>query len=85
MESWTGKLGNILPTFEEYPNRLDAEALVQYVPENEGFRYDAEDIKRFFEGKDIDTLLLINPDNPSGNYIPFDDLMDMIEWTKSKG
>ena len=79
MENWTGKLGNILPTFEEYPNRLDAEAVVQYVPEKEGFRYDAEDIKRFFEGKDIDTLLLINPDNPSGNYIPFDGLLGMID------
>ncbi len=85
MEGWTGKLGNILPTFEEYPNRLNAEALVQYVPEKEGFRYEAEDIKGFFEGKDIDTLLLINPDNPSGNYISFDDLLGLIEWTKAKG
>ena len=84
MENWTGKLGNILPTFEEYPNRLDAEALVQFVPVIDGFRYDAGDIKRFFEGKDIDTLLLINPDNPSGNYIPFEDLLGLIEWTKSK-
>lgn len=84
MEGWTGKLGNILPTFEEYPNRLNAEALVQYVPEKEGFRYDVEEIKGFFEGKDIDTLLLINPDNPSGNYIPFEDLLGLIEWTKAK-
>ena len=85
MENWTGKLGNILPTFEEYPNRLDDEALVQYVPEKEGFRYDFEEIKGFFKGKDIDTLLLINPDNPSGNYIPFSDLLDLIEWTKEEG
>lgn len=85
MENWAGKLGNIIPTFEEYPNRLEGDALVQFVPQNEGFRYDAESIKTFFEEKDIDTLLLINPDNPSGNYIPFNDLLGLIEWTKTKG
>jgi histidinol-phosphate/aromatic aminotransferase/cobyric acid decarboxylase-like protein len=85
MENWTGKLGNILPTFEEYPNRLASENLVQYVPDNEGFNYSAEDIMHFFADKEIDTLLLINPDNPSGNYIPFDELLRLIEWTKEKG
>lgn len=85
MENWTGRLGNILPTFEEYPNRKDCDSLVQYIPETEGFKYTAEDVKRFFSGKDIDTLLLINPDNPSGNYIPFSDLLDLIQWTKENG
>lgn len=85
MEKWTGKLGNILPTFEEYPNRLAKENLVQYIPQNEGFTYSVEDIKRFFIDKEIDTLLLINPDNPSGNYIPFNELIGLIEWTKEKG
>ena len=85
MENWTGKLGNMLPTFEEYPNRKDGESLVQFIPESDGFKYSAEDIKLFFDGKDIDTLLLINPDNPSGNYIPFDDLLDLIQWTKERG
>ena len=85
MENWAGKLGNIIPTFEEYPNRLEGDALVQFIPQNEGFRYDAESIKTYFEEKDIDTLLLINPDNPSGNYIPFNDLLGLIEWTKTRG
>jgi histidinol-phosphate/aromatic aminotransferase/cobyric acid decarboxylase-like protein len=85
MENWTGKLGNIIPTFEEYPNRLDSKNLIQFVPSAEGFTYTAEDIKHFFADKDIDTLLLINPDNPSGNYIPFSDLLGLIDWTKEKG
>lgn len=85
MENWTGILGNILPTFEEYPNRLDAERLVQFISNKEGFKYTAEDIMSFFEEKTIDTLLLINPDNPSGNYIPYCDLLRLIEWTKKKG
>lgn len=85
IENWTGRLGNIIPTFEEYPNRLGDGKLVQFIPEKEAFRYGAEDIKRYFRDKDIDTLLLINPDNPSGNYIPFDDLIDLVGWTKAKG
>ena len=85
MENWTGVLGDILPTFEEYPNRLDNNKVIQFVPTKVGFTYSAKDIKAFFDGKKIDTLLLINPDNPSGNYIPFSELMSLIEWTKQKG
>ena len=85
MENWTGKLGNILPTFEEYPNRLNAGQLVQYVPTGDGFKYTADDVIDFFTDKDIKTLLLINPDNPSGNYIPFNDLLRLIDWSKKKG
>ena len=84
MENWAGTLGNIIPTFEEYPNRLDAEHLVQFMPNKEGFKYTADDIMDFFGNKYIDTLLLINPDNPSGNYIPFNDLLRLIDWTKKK-
>ena len=84
MENWTGRLGNVLPTFEEYPNRLTKDNLVQYIPAREDFHYSAQDIKDFFGEKNIDTLLLINPDNPSGNYIPYADLIDLIAWTREK-
>lgn len=84
MENWTGILGNVLPTFEEYPNRRDTDNLVQFIPKKSGFKYTAEDLKHFFGDKKIDTLLLINPDNPSGNYIPFNELLQLVEWTKQK-
>lgn len=85
MENWTGVMGNVLPTFEEYPNRLNKDNVIQFIPEKEGFKYTADDIMNFFDGKAIDTLLLINPDNPSGNYIPFNDLKRLIDWTYKKG
>ena len=85
MQDCPGRLGVILPTFEEYPNRFSKESVVPFVPQDEGFRYTAEDIKTFYDDKGIETLLLINPDNPSGNYIPFDDLLELISWTKQKG
>lgn len=85
MEGYTGVLGNVLPTFEEYPNRLSPEKLIQFVPRKEGFKYTADDLKAFFDDKPIDTLLLINPDNPSGNYITYPELLSLIQWTKEKG
>ena len=85
IEKHTNKIGVIYPTFEEYPNRSTKENIVSYLPTNASMQYDANDIMAFFAGKDIDTLLLINPDNPSGNYIPYNDLMRLIEWTKQHG
>ncbi|MDE6680065.1 MAG: NTP transferase domain-containing protein, partial [Muribaculaceae bacterium] len=70
MEGHDGRLGVTYPTFEEYPNRHDTERLVVYRPDNDDFSYTADDLIAFFTGKDIDTLLLVNPDNPSGNFIP---------------
>ena len=85
IEKHTNKKGVIYPTFEEYPNRSAKENIMSYLPTNASMQYDANDIMAFFAGKDIDTLLLINPDNPSGNYIPYNDLMRLIEWTKQHG
>ena len=85
VERHTSKIGVIYPTFEEYPNRSTKDMIVSYLPTNNDMRYDAEDIMRFFGDKDIKTLLLINPDNPSGNYIPYSDLLTLIAWTKARG
>lgn len=85
MENHTGVLGHILPTFEEYPNRLAESDKVAFTPDNAGFTYSADDIIDFFANKNIDTLLLINPDNPSGNYIPYSDLVRLVAWTGQQG
>lgn len=80
-----GKLGMIRPTFEEYPNRYATDKSVFYMPQNENFSYIAEDIMTYFEYNEINSLVLINPDNPSGNYIPYSGLLKLIDWAKQKG
>ncbi|MCQ2058852.1 MAG: aminotransferase class I/II-fold pyridoxal phosphate-dependent enzyme [Bacteroidaceae bacterium] len=86
MENHTdGKVGVVFPTFEEYPNRLDSDSIVQYIPSSEDFKYTAQDLKDFFGNKNISTLLLINPDNPSGNYIPKEQVLSLAVWCASKG
>lgn len=50
----------------------------------QAYRYTADDLMVFFDDKAIDNLILINPDNPSGNYIPKADLMRLIAWTRER-
>ena len=85
MENMTGKVGTIRPTFEEYPNRLQRESLVTFVPKDNTYRYSADELMDFFEANPVNTLLIINPDNPSGNFIPMSDLLRLCEWSKKKG
>ncbi len=85
MEGESGRVGFVLPTFEEYPNRLPAEQRVPYTPAAEDFSYTARDLMAFFADKAIDTLLLVNPDNPSGNFLPREELLSLVEWTREQG
>ena len=85
MENLPGKLGIIRPTFEEYPNRRSPESLVTFVPSNDDYRYTADDIIQFFGKNRANSILLINPDNPSGNFIPFGDLLRLAAWAEEQG
>ncbi len=81
LEHFHGKMGIIRPTFEEYGHRCQDE-IVAFTSTKEDFSYTAEDLMEFFDGKDINQLILINPDNPSGNYIPYEDVLRLIQWAK---
>lgn len=85
MSEFKGKMGIIRPTFEEYGNRYNSDDLVVYWPNNDEFRYSEEDLIDYFADKKIDNLVLINPDNPSGNYIDKKGLMRLIDWTGING
>ena len=85
MERHEGKIGVIYPTFEEYPNRIKKEDIVSYFPNNQDLKYTAEDLTSFFGGKGIKALLIINPDNPSGNFISKSGLLHLCEWSKKQG
>ena len=76
-------LGVILPTFEEYRNKF-AGKVIAYDTKSAGYKYDAANIIDFFDGADITALILINPDNPSGNYLSKQQLMQLLEWSLHK-
>ena len=84
MQYLTGNIGFIRPTFEEYPNRYDKKNSIIYVPQNENLSYNADDLMDYYNNYNISSLILINPDNPSGNYIKKSDLLRLISWCKEK-
>ncbi len=79
-----GKLGVVRPTFEEYSHRRKEEDIIAYWPKNENFSYGYADLKNYFADTGIKSLIIINPDNPSGNYMKKKELLELIGWTKEK-
>lgn len=78
LQSIKGKIGIIYPTFEEYAKKH--ERIVAF--EREDYLDCGTDkIIGFFQDKDIQNLILINPDNPSGVYYSKADIHYLIEWT----
>jgi len=85
MQKLSGRLGVIYPTFEEYPNRRTADSLEIFVPQTEDFHYTADDVMSYFSSHPVDNLLIINPDNPSGNYLPYMDVLRLAAWAAESG
>lgn len=74
MQKITGKIVVPYPTFNEYPERLPNAEIVELKTD---FSYTAEDV--FQKAKDVkaSTVLLINPDNPSGNFLKKDEVLSL--------
>lgn len=84
MENFTGRLGLIYPTFEEYPHRKKEEDLEPFWVINEDFTYTVDDIMAYYETRNVNAIVLINPDNPSGHYIERKDILRLADWAKPK-
>lgn len=80
----SGKVGFIKPTFEEYSNRYDETNAVIFMSQKKNFIYTAQDLIDFYDKSDISNLVIVNPDNPSGNYIPKKEIINLLKWAKQK-
>jgi len=74
MQKISGKIVIPYPTFNEYPERLQNAEIVELKTD---FSYTAADV--FQKAKDVkaSTVLLINPDNPSGNFLKKDEVLSL--------
>lgn len=79
----TGTMGIIEPSFNEYKNRYSGNVEIYHPCINEK-GYNADDVINYFDDKSIVFLVLINPDNPTGNYIRVHDILKLIQWAKKK-
>lgn len=83
LEELNGRIGVIRPTFEEYPNRCSEECVV-YDCTQDDFTYDAQKLMDYFSENPIKTLVLINPDNPTGYWLPREDVIRLLTWCCEK-
>jgi histidinol-phosphate/aromatic aminotransferase/cobyric acid decarboxylase-like protein/choline kinase len=72
------RVGIFLPTFEEYIRQFDSGFEIIYFDSAPLYKYNLENVLTFFENVDI--LVLINPDNPSGNFLSNDDVIKILDF-----
>jgi len=84
-----GKIRVIYPTFNEYAdsfttidfNGHSKNEIIPFIPHD--FSYTSYDLKVLPDN--YDAIILINPDNPSGNYIPRGNVVELAAELKQKG
>ena len=74
------KLAIFSPTFEEYTARFANTEI--HIPSSKGFRYEKKNIISIASA--ADGVILINPDNPSGNFIPYKDIIAILKALKEE-
>lgn len=85
------KPGKVLipsPTFCEYERaavKSGAEAVFYKIKESEGFNLDVYDLVNFMNDKDVDSLILCNPNNPTSYLTPVDNLLYLLKAANRKG
>ena len=75
-----GKAGIIYPTVSEYPESLSNAEVIPFC--SESINYNIEELLEWSERCDM--LVLINPDNPSGNYIKKNDVLCLLDTLKAR-
>lgn len=74
---YEGTFGIMQPTFYEYIDAIGEGRVKSLIPNNGGFQYTKEEIIALSD--QVDNLILINPDNPSGHFLSKNDVMEILE------
>lgn len=75
-----GKVCIILPTFSSYYEFAteDCEVVFYNLKKEEDFKLDVEDFISFVVDKEIQNVVVINPNNPNGGYLSVDELKHLM-------
>lgn len=79
----SGKVVVPYPTFNEYPERFTNLQIVPLNTENADFSYSADDIINLVKKENANSVLLIDPDNPSGNFIKKEEIFTLLDELKN--
>lgn len=76
------KLTLNIPVFNEYISCFDKKNIIKNNTEANDYFYDKETIIKNM--KNTKMIAIINPDNPSGNFIEYKDIIEILERAKEK-
>ena len=82
MDQLDGRIGLLYPSFAEYAAR--AHKIEPYYVKNKDFSYSAAELMDYYQDKDIQALILVNPDNPSGNYLAPGEVLELAVFCRNK-
>ncbi|GLC81587.1 aminotransferase class I/II-fold pyridoxal phosphate-dependent enzyme [Lacrimispora brassicae] len=82
ISSFKNAVGVLRPSFEEYG--ICSQNAVYFSLTTPDYTYTAQDIMDFYKDKELDALVLVNPDNPTGNYIPKQDVLSLAQYCKTR-
>ena len=80
-----GRIGLVLPNFEEYPNCIGAERMVPFMARGCRFSYTVDDLTEYYRDKEISTLILTNPDSLTGLCHSKGDITRLCKWCAAQG
>lgn len=71
----------VIPTFSPYYEYLrpDQEVFYYRLRREDEFALDVDDFIRFVRENAVDTVCLINPNNPNGGYVPTEDMRRLLQ------
>lgn len=72
-----GKMALSIPAFNEYERCFKNCQIIALDSKTNGYRLDPNKILEIIDA--VDSIAIINPDNPSGDFIKFDDMIKIIE------
>ena len=82
LKSFQNSVGVLKPSFSEY--EACAASVIPYSVCSKDFTYTARDLINFYNDKEIDALVLVNPDNPTGNYLNKEDVLTLLNFCQKK-
>ena len=67
------------PTFNEYPERFGSENVCWFKTDKDTFSYTIEETVKAAVSENADSVLLINPENPSGHFFTKEEVIQLAE------
>ncbi|WP_349947610.1 aminotransferase class I/II-fold pyridoxal phosphate-dependent enzyme [Lacrimispora sp. BS-2] len=82
IRSFKNAVGVLRPSFEEYG--ICSQNAVYFNVSTPNYTYTAQDIMDYYKDKELEALVLVNPDNPTGNYIPKQEVLSLAQYCKAR-